>query len=147
MRPEYWSNKIRLLPCLGIHGKKGRLAPFWLLGPHTVVCAGAPLVATPCSSVLRFSTMASTTPRQCTHHLLEEPLVSGNLVNRFSTLYGPHARTPYPFHHLLAVSPNGGPRILRVCSREQLCRGVSPESEAHVLGRHGSGCASSSSSR
>lgn len=41
-------------------------------------------------------------------------------MNRFLLCAGPHARTPFPFDLLSAVSSNGPLYILRVCSLAEL---------------------------
>lgn len=87
--------------------------------------ARAPLTNIPGLLSLQFSTKKSTS-----HPPLPEPLVAGNLVNRFFTLPGPHARTPFPFDHVSAVSPNDMREQLRACSLEELYRGFLLESGA-----------------
>lgn len=59
---------------------------------------GAPLTGTPGLSSLE---------KTAAHTLDQPPLVSSNLVNRFLLCPGPHARTPFPFDLLSAVSSNG----------------------------------------
>lgn len=107
-------------------GDRGRWAGFGYL--HKTASLGPPWFI---ALVLLFR---DSPPRTQLPTILLEPLVSGNLVNRFFVLPGPHARTPFPFHRPRAAMSNGHRENLRVRSLEDCCRGFSLESHTLAIG-------------